>query len=313
MDTKSGIRQRRQERLRRIMEQHETLSATNPQIDTAANRPPLVSPSQRDDRIPYDRIPPNQRRDETEQDPELLWKSQTNPWENAGWRLAPQPGRPGNGPSGPAGSGSGGGSFILRGLFIQTALAGALFVIVFAMFRTDLPIAKKGQAIVTAALTDRIEFNRAEAEYNRLFAGAPSIIPLFGDSNQTKTVGGAAEMAVVTPLPGGSVAKPFAQTLGGIELAGTSAQPVLAAETGRVQLVTDDKETGRTVIVQHAGERVTVYGELSSVKVAAGDWVEAGESIGELAGAKEGGQSLLFFAVKEKGRYVDPADVVPLD
>lgn len=390
MDAKNGIRQRRQERIRRILEQNQTMSdAPNKPAGTAVKRLPQMAPPRPDEGVRQPAHPAAPRRDEDgrqphpavprrdedvrqphpaaprwneddrysahhaaprrnkddrhpahsagprwdedvqqpvspaaprwdggEPDPEQLWKLQANPWEHAGWRLAPQTGRVagrGEGAGDVPGPDDDGGSFVLRGLFIQTALAGALFIILFVMFRTDLPIAKKGQALVTAALTDQMDFKRAEAWYDRLFAGAPSFIPLFGESDKTQTVGGAAGLAVVTPLPGGSVVKPYAQTLKGIELAGGSAQPVLAAETGRVLLVTDDKEAGRTVTVQHADERVTVYGGLGSVKVAANEWVEAGAPLGELKDVKAGENSLLFFAVKEKGRYVDPADVVPLD
>jgi stage IV sporulation protein FA len=88
---------------------------------------------------------------------------------------------------------------------------------------------------------------------------------------------------------------------------------VVAAETGRVILATDDNATGRTVVIQHADNRVTVYGRLGELIVGADDWVEAGQPVGKLGPAGEGGESMLFFAVKEKGRYVNPADVVPLD
>ena len=124
------------------------------------------------------------------------------------------------------------------------------------------------------------------------------------------------ELPLVTPLTGGSVVRSFAETLSGVEIAGRSEESVSAVETGRVLLVTDDEKTGKTIVIQHADNRVTVYGRLGSVQAAVNDWVEAGQSIGKLSAAgtdTEGEQSLLFFAVKEKGIYVNPADVVPLD
>ncbi|MFC5650088.1 peptidoglycan DD-metalloendopeptidase family protein [Paenibacillus solisilvae] len=306
MDTKKSIRQRRQERIRLIMNEKQQGTGTQARLD----------------KTPDDFMPPIIARDmkpELEQDPERLWKSQPNPWESAGWRVPPIPSKNnfqtkdgGGGQSGPDLK------FIGRGLFIQSAISAALFIILFAMFRLDNPAAKQGQQLVTAALTENMDFESAAEWYKQVFSGAPSFIPSFGkdDNNAAKLAEGEVELPIIAPLAAGSVVRTFAETLSGVEIAGHSEEAVLAAETGRVLLVTDDENTGKTVVIQHADNRVTVYGRLGLVQAAVNDWVEAGQSIGKLSAAgtdAPDGQSLLFFAVKEKGKYVNPADVVPID
>ncbi|QYR23383.1 M23 family metallopeptidase [Paenibacillus sp. sptzw28] len=320
MDTKSGNRQRRQERIRRIMEQNQATIMPVPRKGHSVNHlqppPSLHAPSSVPAGGEAYRADTDFAASPLERDPERLWKSQTNPWDNSGWRIANNLNSKKMNPQrGQDGSGGRNTSYIVRGLFIQTAIAAALFAIIFAMFKVNTPIAKKGQQIVTAALTEKMDFDRAASWYNRMFAGAPSFIPLFGggDDEQAKLAGGSVDLPVMSPIDKGSVVRSFAETLSGVEIAGESGESVLAAETGRVQLVTDDKNTGKTVVVQHANERVTVYGNLGEAQVSANDWVEAGQLLGKLQTAKEGEQSLLFFAVKEKGRYVDPADVIPFD
>jgi stage IV sporulation protein FA len=316
MDTKSGNRQRRQERIRRIMEQNQATILPTPgkghsvhplQTPPSFHPPSSVPAGGRDYRADTDFASPPER------DPEHLWKSQANPWDNTGWRIANNLNagnmNPRRGQNDSEGRNPG---FLVRGLFIQTAIAAALFAIIFAMFKVNTPIAKKGQEFVTAALTEQMDFDRAASWYNRMFAGAPSFIPSFGggDAEQAKLAEGSVDLPVMSPIDNGSVVRSFAETLSGVDIAGKSGEP---AETGRVLLVTDDKNTGKTVVVQHANDRVTVYGNLGEAQVAVNDWVEAGQSLGKLRAAKDGEQSLLFFAVKEKGRYVDPADVIPFD
>ncbi|SFS58447.1 M23 family metallopeptidase [Paenibacillus sp. BC26] len=321
MDTKKSIRERRQERIRRIMEHNNStlpLKQAMQQPQAQAHLVPLSGPAEPQANSPMKTasISSSVQRD-LEDDPERLWKANPNPWESAGWRIAPLPSKDvkaskQGGPQAPPPRDF---RFIVRGLFIQTAIAGAIFIIVFALFKLDVPAAKQGQQVVTSALTEEMNFDAAAALYKDWFAGAPSFIPLFGDHNgeESELAEGAVDLPIVSPLHSGTVVRTFAETLSGIELAGEPGQEVLAVETGRVLVVSKDDEMGETVVVQHANDRVSVYGHLGLVRVAVNDWIEAGKTIGKLPVAEEGQQSLLYFAVKEKGQYVDPADVVPID
>ncbi|MBB3109905.1 stage IV sporulation protein FA [Paenibacillus phyllosphaerae] len=326
MGATNGVRDRRQERIRQIMEQQ----AKRPQ---AADDPPPIhvegqGPISLAD-LPIIDLPIEDQpftgtsRSRTGHtmytDPERAWKERPSPWEETvSWstatklkevdrkRIDPEDG------SYPPDTNS---SAVLRGLFIQTVIAVALFAMVYGAFKVDHPLAKRGQEVVTTALTDTIDFASAADWYRQTFAGAPSFIPLFnqGGSKDSVYTEGEIELPVLAPVSGGSIVRSFAETLSGVEIAVKPGEAVQAAETGRVTLVTEDPQSGTTVVIQHANERVTMYGHLKSSSVAANDWVEAGQQVGNLQDAADNGTSLLFFAVKEKGKYVDPAGVVPLD
>ncbi|QHW34177.1 M23 family metallopeptidase [Paenibacillus rhizovicinus] len=350
MDTRNSIRERRQERIRRIIEHNAKQTAhaeqraqqyeqhqqhqQQPRLSMQQQAPQHHQqqqphqPEQQGLLLPASARDPRESKQgqfvqpavQREEDPERLWKANPNPWQTAGWNIAPLPSKDvraskqGGPPPDPPKNDA---RFIVRGLFIQSVIAAAVFAIVYLMFNVQQPAAKKGQEAVTAALTENMDFHAASSLYQKWFAGAPSFIPFFGakGDEESRFAEGSVTLPIVSPLPEGSVVQTFAETLSGVEIAGTPDQTVLAAETGRVTLVTEDSEDGATVVVQHANERVTIYSHLFNVIVAANDWVEAGKTLGKLASAKadENGQSLLFFAVKEKGRYVDPADVVPID
>ncbi|UVI28116.1 M23 family metallopeptidase [Paenibacillus spongiae] len=319
MDTRNGVRQRRQERIRQILEQQQTL--TLPKAAAEQDRSyqaPVhgVQPSSIPGHKPAGMPPVS---GSMERDPERDWKERANPWENAGWnmtaKLHPAGGKASDRGGGREGRGGKGGSPFIRGIYIQTVISAILFVIVFAMYKLEHPIAKKGQQIVTAALTDTMDFQAAAEWYEATFAGAPSFIPIFGSHapKQAEVVEGGIELPTMAPLKNGTVVRTFAETLSGVDLAGESNDEVVASETGRVLLVTEDEKTGKTIVIQHANQRETVYGMLGETQVVLSDWVEAGHPIGKLKAASEGETSLLFFAVKEKGRFVNPADVFPLD
>lgn len=250
-----------------------------------------------------------------EQDPEKLWKSSSAPWLGVN-----RPGGTGYGdlaaeypPIGPV---DGGGSRFLRQLRLQIVASAVLFGVIWGLFQLNGGMAERGQTMVTAALTDEFNFQTVEAWYDRTFAGSPAFIPLFGDNKDEVTaVDGAphSTLPIVSPLPKSTLIKSFAESLGGIELAGDPGSSVAAAETGQVVLVTENSGKGQTVVIQHSGGRQTQYGQLASASVSKDDWVEAGDIIGQLAKDSGSDSGVLYFAVKEDGRYIDPTDVIPLD
>ncbi|PWV91963.1 stage IV sporulation protein FA [Paenibacillus cellulosilyticus] len=251
-----------------------------------------------------------------EHDPEKLWKSSSAPWLGLnrssrgvtyGDLVTEYP---------PIDPSNGGGSRFLRQFRLQIIASAVLFGAIWGLFQLNGGMAEQGQTIVTAALTDEFDFQTVEAWYDRTFAGSPAFIPLFGEDKEAVTaVEGTphSTLPIVSPLPRSTLIKSFAESLGGIELAGEPGGAVEAAETGQVILVTPDSGKGQTVVIQHAGGRQTQYGQLASSSVSKDDWVEAGDVIGKLQDGSSDESGILYFAVKEDGRFIDPTDVIPLD
>ena len=258
-----------------------------------------------------------------EKDPEQEWKNSPNPWHRLEEASSIRPGRSRVGGFREADdqrfAGAGGGRVpgqFRRDMQRRILLSAVLFGAVWGMFHMDGSVARQGQAFVKQALTEPMDFTALAGWYESSFAGAPSFIPGFGSTGepQTASVGGTVKPVVLSPLEGGSIVSSFAELLGGVELAGQPGEIVRAAEEGRVQVVSTDDLKGPTIVVQHAGGRTTYYGQLGEASVQPNDWVKAGQAIGKLGQASQGSSSaLLYFAVKEKDRYVDPAEVVPLD
>lgn len=301
MQMKDGVKQRRQEKIKKLLDRNSAAEQTgniSPE-PVAPNRQPYF----------YD--------DEIEElDPEVVWKTNPNPW--ASWRednsltdkrsFVKNPDLPSK--KDPRSERSE--HPFRKELKWKLAVALLLFGAVWAMFRYDTEYTLKGQALVKQALTDEIDFAATAAWYKKTFAGAPSFIPIFEDDSEAGEEG-AVKLQIVAPLQGGSLVRTFAELLNGIELAGSSEEQVVAAETGRVLLLTDRNEQGSTIVIQHAGKRVTVYGMLGKTEVQVNDWVEAGDPIGSLLKAEGSQPSLLYFAVKENDLYIDPVGVIPID
>lgn len=303
MGMKDSVKQRREQKIKSLMENKRTTSQVNPiyeeQIETYKRN----------------RLDNNATMDEL--DPEIAWKTNPNPWAN--WEK--EEGLYGkrsfvNGPATRKDdeSPNRGGNNFRKEFQWKLAISFLLFAVLWGMFRYDTEWTLKGQAFVKHALKDEIDFEAASTWYRNTFAGAPSFIPIFKD-NSPKAVGaeGAVRLPIVTPLANSSLVRTFAEMLNGIELAGTSQEQVVAAETGRVMNLTKEEGDGTTIVIQHANQRITVYGMLGQTEVKVNDWVEAGDPIGKLLESRGTEPSLLYFAVKQNDRYIDPVGVIPID
>ncbi|MNH79252.1 Stage IV sporulation protein FA [compost metagenome] len=303
MDLKSGVKKRREERIRQL------LAAP---LDHSMLSKPLWEGSEHS--ASYEIQEPIKDTNRTnaleyqEPDPELIWKQNNARWiEDIGTTNMRDPGR-GN----PHRTASFWRMFLLRAL-VSSMIFGALWGIYRYQPEWSLPI----RQFVAKALTEEIDFQAAQVWYEEHFGGAPSFIPIFG---QSKDKGQKVQSQRIFSSPmEGTVTLPFALNLKGIEVLPSAKSlksgesQVKSVETGRVTEVSQNVNTGLTVQIQHAGGYYSIYGHLSSANVQQGDWVEGGEGIGSLKTSAAGNPKALYFALKKDGQYIDPSDVVPFD
>ncbi len=106
------------------------------------------------------------------------------------------------------------------------------------------------------------------------------------------------------------------RTHDGMDFAAAAGTAVKAAADGTVYTVFDDETMGKTVIIRHSDGYVTTYASLGSdVKVAAGDTVKLGQTIGYAASSALLETALgdhVHFSVTCDGRPVDPEDFFAL-
>lgn len=326
MGKKDGVRERRQEKIRQLLEQQEKQSRLWQQqerrMEQKQGLPAKVRPikerqNNRYEEEPYFPVPYNMDAGGDELDPEKLWKTNPNPW--LGWET----GEGKNGRFVPEyatmyetdDGGSGRKPFLRNELKWKAIIAAVLFAAIWGVFHNESPLAQKGQTVVKNALTEEMDFTAVATWYKETFAGAPSFIPIFNNvQKEAESANGSVELPVVSPLPDGAIVRTFAELLNGIELAGSSKEEVSAIETGRVLVVSEaEKDKGFTVVIEHASGRSSVYGKLGAASVQANDWVEAGDTIGTLQEAAGEEPSVLYFAVRQDNQYVDPVGVIPID
>lgn len=97
----------------------------------------------------------------------------------------------------------------------------------------------------------------------------------------------------------------------GIDIAGKIGDPVLAANAGKVILVSNAlRGYGNLVIISHGSELLSVYAHNSKVLVKEGQQVARGQKIAEI-GDTDASEAKLHFEIRHKGKPVDPMKFLP--
>ena len=104
----------------------------------------------------------------------------------------------------------------------------------------------------------------------------------------------------------GSIIREYSQGKNdGLDIAVPAGTPVKAATNGTVGAITKDSATGSSIVVlKHSDGLLTVYMNVTDVKVAKNDSVSRGATIASVA---EGSPSYLRFGVYQGSKAVDPA------
>lgn len=98
----------------------------------------------------------------------------------------------------------------------------------------------------------------------------------------------------------------------GMDLDGSTGDPIYAANDGEVVMARDCFASGNTVLVHHGGRLFTSYFHLSAFDVKQGDRVKRGQKLGNVGKTGRVTGPHLHFGVKLDGKWVDPASLLRL-
>ncbi|MBM2576753.1 peptidoglycan DD-metalloendopeptidase family protein [Jannaschia sp. Os4] len=105
----------------------------------------------------------------------------------------------------------------------------------------------------------------------------------------------------------GEVLRGFSSRNEGLDFAAAEGAPVFAAASGTVAAITEDTDQVPILVLRHPDGLLTVYANVSGVRVGKGDNVSAGQRI---ASVGAGDPSFLHFEVRRGFDAVDPAPLL---
>jgi murein DD-endopeptidase MepM/ murein hydrolase activator NlpD len=142
---------------------------------------------------------------------------------------------------------------------------------------------------------------------------------IVGDIRAAQTVRAVTARGVSTegflwPLNGG-ITSYYGERWGrmhtGIDIDGTTGQPVVASKDGTVIMASSYSGYGNTVIIDHGGGVATLYAHLSSFEVRSGQAVSQGEIVGAVGCTGSCTGDHTHFEVRVNGSPQDPLNFLP--
>jgi murein DD-endopeptidase MepM/ murein hydrolase activator NlpD len=89
----------------------------------------------------------------------------------------------------------------------------------------------------------------------------------------------------------------------GIRIGAAAGSPVLAAEAGEVLRITRDTDQVQILLLRHPNGLLTIYGNVTDIRVAQGDRVRRGQRLAAVASSDP---AFLHFEVRDGTTPVDP-------
>lgn len=190
-----------------------------------------------------------------------------------------------------------------RKLMIQTMISLLLLGVTYLSFQTESPPSKQMQVFLTEAVNRSFNFQGMTAWYQEYMGSNPTILPAFKLEDKADSIW-------YSPVSG-NIVLPFNQKRNGVVVRTDKNAPVVAPADAWVQFAGEKEGIGKTVILKHTNGKETWFSLLGSYEVKQRQWVKKGERIG-MAGEKSG-QSLVYVAVKQGEKFINPVDVIPFD
>lgn len=194
-----------------------------------------------------------------------------------------------------------------RNLVTGFAVKGMLSILLFfgtaLLYETDSQMLATPKALTTEALTAQFPFAKVNVWYRETF-GAPLAM--------TPEPEEAANAADGLALPvSGNITETFQVNGKGIMITPEETTEVSVIREGVVIFAGKDRETGKTVVVQHQDGTTSTYGYLSSVDVHIYQYVYQNQAIGTFIPSED--SQKVYFSIEKDKEYIDPIQVIEVD
>ncbi|SDQ46375.1 stage IV sporulation protein FA [Virgibacillus subterraneus] len=191
----------------------------------------------------------------------------------------------------------------VSGFAVKGILSVMLFFGTALLFQTDAELLIGPKKWTGNALTEEFPFASVNQWYQETFGAPMALAP---NQNQNADEG----QSLALPVSG-SVSESFQANGTGILIAPEKASNISSLREGVVIFAGNDKETDKTVIVQHADNSKTIYGYLSAVDVHLYQFVNKNEDLGKFTPSAD--NEMVYFAIEKDNEYVDPVQVIKVD
>lgn len=189
------------------------------------------------------------------------------------------------------------------GIILKGMLSVLLFLSIALLHEVDSQVLESPKEWTSSALTREFPFAQVNEWYRETFGSPLAFSPEVASSN---------EFVETLALPvSGSITESFHSNGKGIKITPGMKTEVSAMQDGIVVFAGKDKETDKTVTIQHADGTTSSYGYLSDIDVHIYQYVGTNQSIGTFQPTTE--NEMVYFSIQKDDQFIDPVQVIQVD
>lgn len=193
-------------------------------------------------------------------------------------------------------------------------IAGIIFTVVYCTHVSDTTVGKVVDNQIRYILSFQTDFNYV---IDQIVSRAPTIIDLSVLKKVQMAVTKPADPLLYMSKPvDGKIISPFGWRVhpvskqesmhDGIDIEAPLGTNIRATAPGKVKMVTESAQYGKTLILEHSQDVDTIYGCLGEILVSQGELISQGQVIGKVGKTGMVSGPLLYFELREKGKAIDP-------
>ncbi|WP_078379533.1 M23 family metallopeptidase [Sutcliffiella halmapala] len=196
-----------------------------------------------------------------------------------------------------------------RELFLFKILASAILVLVIGiMFQNQSAALEKPKQFVVDTMDKSFQFTAFTSWYEEQFGKPLALLPSTPKEKEVDQV----KVEYAIPASG-KVFESFQSNGQGVMVETLAGSKVEAMKNGTVTFVGIKQETGKTVIIQHADDTYSWYGQLGEVDVKFMDFIKTGTAIGRTTTLEDGSKGMFYFAIQKGNEFIDPMQVISFE
>ena len=196
-------------------------------------------------------------------------------------------------------------------VFIFKILASAvLFLVIAIMFRENTATFAPAKDFVMKTMEQDFKFATVSKWYEDQFGKPLALLPFSEEGKEDgKNV---VEKDQDIPVFSGKVLENFEKNGQGIMIETTKGATVEAMKEGNVMFAGVKEDTGKTVIIQHADQTQSTYGNLDDIKVSLYEFIETETVVGTASEStsEDKTKGRYYFSIKKGDDFIDPIQVI---
>lgn len=210
-------------------------------------------------------------------------------------------------------SGEGNHPLFRKEWFLFKLLASAcLFLIVAIMFKNNAATFDSARDFVKTSMEKDFQFVAVSNWYEEKFGKPLALLPFKEQNNDEAKKSTAANTEYALPASA-KILEEFSVNGQRITIETGKDAAVKAMSEGLVSFAGKKDGFGKTVIIKHADNSESWYGNLKDISVEFMEYIESGTEVGLPAASEDGSKGSFYFAIKQGDDFIDPIQVIPFD